>query len=200
MILSDRSIREAMVEGRIGIDPLEDDQIQPASVDVRLGNRIMVMRDDLIRHASPFDPGRGEVGGGEHDYKTIDLSDDAALPSSYVLRPGTFILAATMECITLDDQTVAMLEGKSSLGRLGVVIHQTAGLIDPGWNGRITLEISNVAQRAVRLRPGMKIGQLTFTATSTRVARAYGHPELGSRYQGDMEVGPSLGVSSAVRT
>ena len=174
MILSDRSIREALDEGAIKINPLGPNAIQPTSIDVRLGHLFRVFNSHRYSYIDPLE-------------EQPDLTEVVALDPDdvFTLHPGEFVLASTFEVVQLDDGHAAALEGKSSLGRLGLVVHQTAGWIDPGFNGAITLEMSNATRLPIRLRPRMWVGQLVFFATSSRASRPYGHPELGSRYQGD---------------
>src|ERR671932_561456 len=152
MILSDATIRRLLAEGRIVIDPLEEAHIQPASVDVRLGSTFLTFR----RHTtSDIDPWATNDG----------LMDRVTVPEGepFILHPGEFVLGTTLERLTLPDDVVARIEGKSSLGRLGLLIHATAGFVDAGWtNGQITLELSNVAPLPIKLWPGMKVGQLSF--------------------------------------
>ena len=174
MILSDGTIRRLLAEGRIAIEPMDLTLVQPASVDVRLGDRFLVFR----RHTTTdIDP-----------WQTNDnLMEPVTVPEGqpFILHPGEFVLGTTHERLTLPDDVVARIEGKSSLGRLGLLIHATAGFIDPGWtNGQITLELSNVAPLPIRLWPGMKIAQLSFIQMDAPAERPYGHPELGSKYQG----------------
>jgi dCTP deaminase len=174
MILSDGTIRRLLAERRIVIDPLEEIHIQPASVDVRLGDAFLTFR----RHTtSDIDP-----------WQTNDnLMERVTVPEGepFILHPGEFVLGTTLERLTLADDVVARIEGKSSLGRLGLLIHATAGFIDPGWtNGQITLELSNVAPLPIRLWPTMKIAQLSFARMDAPAERPYGHPALGSKYQG----------------
>jgi dCTP deaminase len=173
MILSDRTVRKLLADGHLELDPIEDDQIQPASVDVRLGRGIRVFRNHTAEFIDPY---------GEH----TDLTElvEIAEGSPFVLHPGEFVLGSTIERIGLPDDIVARVDGKSSLGRLGILIHATAGFIDAGFNGQITLELSNVATLPIRLWPGMKIGQISFMRLDEPVERPYGHPELGSKYQG----------------
>jgi len=174
MILSDGTIRKLLAEGRIIIDPLDDKFIQPASVDVRLDDAFLVFR----RHtSSDIDP--WNVGDQLMERVSVKEGDP------FILHPGEFVLGTTLERLTLPDDIVARIEGKSSLGRLGLLIHATAGFVDPGWsNGQITLELSNVAPLPIRLWPGMKIAQLSFMQMDQPAERPYGHPELGSKYQG----------------
>ena len=167
MILSDRTVRKLLADGHLELDPLDDDQIQPASVDVRLGRWIRVFRNHTAEYIDPY---------GEH----TDLTELIEIPegSPFVLHPGEFVLGSTIERIGLPDDIVARVDGKSSLGRLGLLIHATAGFIDAGFNGQITLELSNVATLPIRLWPGMKIGQISFMQIDEPVERPYGHPDL----------------------
>jgi len=172
MILSDGSIRRLLAEGRLVLDPLEDGQIQPASVDVRLGSRFLVFRNHTAEVIDPFD-------------KPAHLMEEVAVAEgeAFVLHPGEFVLGTTVEAIGLPDDLVARVEGKSSLGRLGLLIHATAGFVDPGWKrGQITLELSNVATLPIKLWPGMRVGQLSFHTLDAPAQRPYGHPALNSKY------------------
>jgi dCTP deaminase len=180
VVLSDRDIRAAIASGRIGIDPFDPECVQPASVDIRLDRLFRVFRS--TRH--PF----------------IDLarvSDDitelveVADGDRFILHPGEFVLGSTRERIRLSDDLVSRVEGKSSLGRLGLLIHSTAGFIDPAWDGHITLELSNVNSIPITLYPGMRVGQLSFFPLSGPAERPYGSPELGSSYQGQTGPTPS---------
>ena len=174
MILSDGTIRRLLNEGRLLIAPLDDNQIQPASVDIRLGSTFLAFR----RHTSEcIDP--REMNDALMEPMTVD--DDRP----FILHPGEFALGTTLERLTLPADIVARVEGKSSLGRLGLLIHATAGFVDAGWtNGQITLELSNVAPLPIKLWPGMKIGQLSFMQMDAPAERPYGHPDLNSKYQG----------------
>lgn len=172
MILSDGSIREALDAGRIGIDPLADDAIQPSSVDVRLGGTFRVFANHRyptidVRHPQPDLTDLIEAGDGP-----------------FVLHPGEFVLGSTLERITLPSDIVARLEGKSSLARLGLVIHSTAGFIDAGFDGDVTLELSNVATLPILLYPGMKIAQFAFFMLDKPAENPYGSGTIGSKYQG----------------
>jgi dCTP deaminase len=180
MVLSDRTIREALSEGRIVIDPVDFRDIQPSSVDLHLGADFQVFRNSRYPY---IDPGRDQAG--------LTEVVAASTEEPFVLHPGEFALGTTVELIALPDDVVGRLEGKSSLGRLGLLIHSTAGYVDPGWEGRLTLELSNVANLPIVLTPGMKIGQISFSQMTTPVDRPYGHPELGSRYQGQDRATPS---------
>lgn len=173
MVLSDHDIKIEMASGRIAIEPTVDRFIQPASVDLRLGSDFRVFRNSS--HVA-IDPERDQPDLTER----IVIADDDA----FVLHPGQFALGTTLECITVPNDILAKLEGKSSLGRLGLMIHSTAGYIDPGWTGQVTLELSNVATLPILLRPGMRIGQISFERMSSPVDVPFGSPELGSHYQG----------------
>ncbi len=180
MVLSDRSIVEQLQAGRIRIEPYDLQDVQPSSVDLHLGNRFQVFRNSRYPY---IDPTREQAG-------LMDLVE-ATIEEPFVLHPGEFVLGATHERVTLPNDIVARLEGKSSLGRLGLLIHSTAGYIDPGWDGTLTLELSNVANLPIVLTPGMPIGQVSFMRMSTPVDRPYGSPGLGSRYQGQIDPTPS---------
>ena len=178
MVLSDRSIREAVAAGHIVIDPLDDDDIQPASVDVHLDDRLLVFRNAR----RPFIDLRREM---EDLTDLMEITDE----DGFNLHPGEFVLASTREHIEIPADLVARLEGKSSLGRVGLVIHSTAGYVDPGWKGRLTLELTNIARLPICLYRGMKIGQISFLRLTTPAERLYGSKELGSKYQG--QTGPT---------
>jgi dCTP deaminase len=180
MILSDRSMREEIARGRIRIEPLADDAIQPSSIDLRLGDRIRVFRNNHIPHI-------------DLRQDTADLTEVVELQQGqpFYLRPGEFALGVTEEWITVPDDLVARLDGKSSLGRLGLLIHATAGLVDPGWEGRLTLELANLAPFPITLFVGMKIGQISYIKMTTPVDVPYGAGKLASKYQGDREPTPS---------
>lgn len=180
VVLSDRSIKEAMASGRISVEPCDEADIQPSSVDLHLGDDFQVFRNSRYPY---IDPAREQPGLTER----VNASPE----EPFVLHPGEFALGTTIERIRLPDDVVGRLEGKSSLGRLGLLIHSTAGYVDPGWDGRLTLELSNVANLPIVLTPGMKIGQISFLRMSTPVDRPYGHPDLGSKYQGQYEATPS---------
>ncbi len=178
MILSDGTIRSLLASGTLIIEPLLPEQVQPASVDVRLGDEFLVFRNHSAEVIDPFERPTDLM-------ETIGVADGHA----FVLHPGEFVLGTTLEMIGLPDDLVARVEGKSSLGRLGLLIHATAGFVDPGWSrGQITLELSNVATLPIKLWPGMKIGQLSFHTLDAPAERPYGHPELNSKYVG--QVGP----------
>lgn len=176
MVLSDRTIREEIAKGRIVIDPLGEGCIQPASVDVHLDKRVLVFRNSR----RPYIDIREEMTDLT---EMIEIEDD----SPFMLHPGEFVLASTLEHIELPEDLVARLEGKSSLGRIGLLIHSTAGYVDPGWKGHLTLELSNVSNLPVTLYYRMKIGQLSYLRLSTPADNLYGSPTLGSKYQGQTD-------------
>ncbi|MQF64567.1 dCTP deaminase [SAR202 cluster bacterium AC-409-J13_OGT_754m] len=173
MVLSDRTIKEELAKGRIVIDPLDPQDIQPASVDLSMDHRLLIFRNTR----RPYIDLRN---------KMEDLTDMIELEENqgFFLHPGEFVLASTREHIEVPDDLVARLEGKSSLGRIGLVIHSTAGYVDPGWKGNLTLELTNIARLPITLYKGMKIGQISFLRLSTPAERIYGSTSLGSKYQG----------------
>jgi dCTP deaminase len=173
VLLSDRDIKAELDSGRVRLDPFAPGMVQPSSIDVRLD-----------RYFRLFD---------NHKYPFIDPAEDQpeltrlieAKPSEpFILHPGEFVLGSTYELVTLPDDIAARLEGKSSLGRLGLLTHSTAGFIDPGFSGHVTLELSNVATLPIKLWPGMKIGQMCFFRLSSPAEKPYGSSEYSSRYQG----------------
>ena len=173
MLLSDRDIRSELSSGRVGLDPLDLGMVQPSSVDVRLDRFFRLFDNHKYQHIDP---------AVDQPDLTRLVEVDATEP--FVLHPGEFVLGATYEAITLPDDIAARLEGKSSLGRLGLLTHSTAGFIDPGFSGHVTLELSNVATLPITLWPGMKIGQLCFFRLSSPAEHPYGSDKYGSRYQG----------------
>ena len=173
MLLSDRDIRSELSSGRVGLDPLDLGMVQPSSVDVRLDRFFRLFDNHKYQHIDP---------AVDQPDLTRLVEVDATEP--FVLHPGEFVLGATYEVITLPDDIAARLEGKSSLGRLGLLTHSTAGFIDPGFSGHVTLELSNVATLPITLWPGMKIGQLCFFRLSSPAEHPYGSEKYGSRYQG----------------
>lgn len=180
MILSDRTIREQLASGRIEIDPLDESCIQPSSIDLTLDPRFLVFRNHT----------RGviDVKVDLTDlYEMVTVPDDEA----FILHPGEFVLGATYERVAVPDDLVARLEGKSSLGRLGLLIHSTAGYVDAGFDGQITLELSNVASLPITLYPKMKIGQVSFVQMTTPADNPYGSGVLGSKYKGQQGPTPS---------
>ena len=176
VVLSDRTIKEEMAKGRIVVEPLGEGCVQPASVDVHLDRRLLVFRNSRRPYI--------DVHEDTSDLtEMVEIEDD--IP--FILHPGEFVLASTLEHIELPDDLVARLEGKSSLGRIGLLIHSTAGYVDPGWKGHLTLELSNVANLPVTLYYAMKIGQLSYLRLSTPAENLYGSPALGSKYQGQTD-------------
>jgi dCTP deaminase len=180
VILSDRTIREELASGRIVIDPLDHADIQPSSVDLRIDRYFRVFRN--------------------HSMKVIDVKEDQeeltelveiGEDDAFILHPGEFVLGSTAERVALPNDLVARLEGKSSLGRLGLLIHSTAGFVDAGWDGHLTLELSNVANLPITLYPGMKIGQISFLLMTTPADVPYGSAQVGSKYQGQRGPTPS---------
>ncbi|MCH7626087.1 MAG: dCTP deaminase [Chloroflexi bacterium] len=176
MVLSDRTIKQMLEEGRIVVDPLGENCIQPASIDVHLDRQILVFRNSR----RPYIDVREDMSDLT---EMVTIDDDRA----FMLHPGEFVLGSTLEHIELPDDIVARLEGKSSLGRVGLLIHSTAGYVDPGWKGHLTLELSNVANLPITLYQGMKIGQISYAQLSTAADRPYGTPGLGSKYQGQLQ-------------
>ncbi|HEY5639245.1 MAG TPA: dCTP deaminase [Dehalococcoidia bacterium] len=179
-VLSDRTIREEIEKGRIVIDPLDDGAVQPASVDLRLSGLFRVFRSS----SKPFIDVRQPV---DDLTELVEIGAD----EPFVIQPGTFFLGSTLETVTLPEDIVGRVDGKSSLGRLGLLVHATAGYIDPGWTGRLTLELSNQSQMPIALYRGMRIAQISFLRLSTPVDRPYGSPGLGSKYQGQTGPTPS---------
>lgn len=178
--MSDRTIREELRRGRIVIRPLDESCIQPASVDIHLDRKVLVFRNTR----RPFIDIHESMDG---------LTEMQEIPEQepFILHPGEFVLGSTLEFIGLPDDLVARLEGKSSLGRIGLLIHSTAGYVDPGWQGHLTLELSNVSRLPITLYYRMKIGQVSFLRLTAPAERLYGAPELGSKYQGQEEPTPS---------
>ena len=180
MVLSDRTIARCLEEGRIEIDPYDDSLLQPSSVDVRVDRYFRVFRNSRYPYI--------DVKAQQEDLTELVEVDDG---EPFILHPGEFVLGSTLERVTLPDDLVARLEGKSSLGRLGLLIHSTAGFIDPGWDGHVTLELSNVANLPITIYPRMKIGQLSFVQLTEAAERPYGSEGIGSKYQGQRGPTPS---------
>ncbi|HEX7804874.1 MAG TPA: dCTP deaminase [Cellulomonas sp.] len=173
MLLSDRDIRTELDSERVRLDPYDPAMIQPSSIDVRLD-----------RYFRLFDNHKYPVIDPAIDQPDLTHLVDVANGDPFVLHPGEFVLGSTYEAVTLPDDIAARLEGKSSLGRLGLMTHSTAGFIDPGFSGHVTLELSNVATLPILLWPGMKIGQMCFFRLSSAAEFPYGSDRYGSRYQG----------------
>lgn len=180
MIFSDISIKEAVASGRITIDPYDESMVQPSSIDLRCDPNFRVFENHRYALIDPKAP---------QDDLTKGVTATEGDP--FILHPGEFVLGSTLETIGLADDVVARLEGKSSLGRLGLLIHSTAGFIDPGFKGQVTLELSNVANLPIAIYPGMKIGQVSFYQMTTPAEFPYGSPRLGSKYQGQTGPTPS---------
>jgi dCTP deaminase len=180
VILSDRSLREQIAAGRIVIDPFDERCVQPSSIDVKIGNLFRVFRN----HTS----GVIDVKQNQEDLtELITIPEDGV----FMLHPGEFVLGTTLETVSVPDDLVSRIEGKSSLGRLGLIIHSTAGFIDPGFSGHVTLELTNIATLPITLYPGMKIGQVSFMQMTTSADNPYGSGARGSKYQGQRGPTPS---------
>jgi dCTP deaminase len=173
VLLSDRDIRKEIESGRINVEPYDPSMVQPSSIDVRMDRYFRVFENHRYPHIDP--------AVEQSDLtRLVEPEDD----EPFILHPGEFVLASTYEVVTLPDDVAARLEGKSSLGRLGLLTHSTAGFIDPGFSGHVTLELSNVATLPIKLWPGMKIGQLCMFRLSSPAEDPYGSAKHGSRYQG----------------
>ena len=180
MVLSDRTIRSELEAGRIVIDPYDETMVQPSSVDVRVDNRFRVFHNARYPYIDVRQP---------MDDLTEPVQVEGGEP--FILHPGEFVLGQTLERVTLPNDLVARLEGKSSLGRLGLLIHSTAGFVDSGFSGNLTLELSNVANLPITIYQGMPIGQISFMRMDGPVERPYGSDRAGSKYQGQAEPTPS---------
>ena len=176
MVLSDKTIKEYLEKGNILIDPLDEKDIQPASVDLHIDNGILVFKNS----SEPFIDLRKEL---PNLTEKIEIQKE----EPFMLHPGEFVLASTIERIKLGTNVVGRLEGKSSLGRVGLLIHSTAGYVDPGWDGQLTLELTNVAKLPITLYYGMRIGQISFLGLSSEAENPYGSSKLSSRYQGQSD-------------
>jgi dCTP deaminase len=189
VLLSDRDIRAEIASGRVVLDPFDVTMVQPSSVDVRMDKFFRVFENHRYPHIDPA-------------VEQADLTREVepAEDEPFILHPGEFVLASTYEVITLPDDVAGRLEGKSSLGRLGLLTHSTAGWIDPGFSGHVTLELSNVATLPIKLWPGMKIGQLCLFRTSSPVEHPYGSSAYGSRYQDQRGPTPSRSWQNFHRT
>jgi len=173
VLLSDRDIRAEIDGGRVRLDPYEEAMVQPSSIDVRI--------DKFFRL---FDNHKYPVIDPAQDQPDLTRLVEVEPGEPFILHPGEFVLGSTYEQVTLPDDIAARLEGKSSLGRLGLLTHSTAGFIDPGFTGHVTLELSNVATLPIKLWPGMKIGQMCFFRLTSPAEKPYGTQAYGSRYQG----------------
>ena len=181
MVLSDRDIRAEIAAGRIVIDPFVAEAVQPSSVDLHLDRRFRVFRNSRYPYI--------DVRVDQPDMtELVEIAGD----DPFILHPGEFVLGSTLERVQLPNDLVARLEGKSSLGRLGLLIHSTAGYVDPGWEGNLTLELSNVANLPITLYDGMKIGQISFQRLSSAAEVGYGDASIGSKYRGQRDPTASL--------
>jgi dCTP deaminase len=189
VLLSDRDLRAEIAAGRLGIDPFEDALVQPSSVDVRLDSLFRVFNNTRYTHIDPAQ---------QQDELTSLVEPAEGEP--FVLHPGEFVLGSTLETCTLPEDLAGRLEGKSSLGRLGLLTHSTAGFIDPGFSGHITLELSNVANLPITLWPGMKIGQLCILRLTSPAEHPYGSASVGSKYQGQRGPTPSRSYLNFIRS
>ncbi len=189
MLLSDQDLRKEVESGRLVLDPFDVEMLQPSSFDVRLDRYFRVFNNTRYTHIDPAQ---------QQDDLTSLIEAEEGEP--FVLHPGEFVLGSTYEMVTLPDDLAGRLEGKSSLGRLGLLTHSTAGFIDPGFSGHITLELSNVANLPITLHPGMKIGQLCLFKLSSPAEHPYGSKQAGSRYQGQRGPTPSRAYLNFHRT
>jgi dCTP deaminase len=174
-VLSDRTIRRLVDDGRLVVDPWDADLVQPASIDLRLGDSFRVFHNHRVTAIDLRDV-------------PTNLTEEVAIgrDEAFVIHPGEFCLGRTLEWVELPDDVVARVEGKSSVGRLGLIVHATAGFVDPGWKGTLTLELNNLTRVPIKLYPGLLIAQLSFMALDRPAERPYGSPELGSHYQGQV--------------
>ena len=188
-VLSDGTIRRLVEAGRIKVDPWDPGMVQPASVDLRLGNTFRVFHNHRAAAIDLDDPPK-------------DLTEQVSIQDGepFVIHPGEFVLGRTLEWVELPDDIVARIEGKSSLGRLGLIVHATAGFVDPGFSGHVTLELANVATLPIKLYPGMKIGQFCFFRLTSPSEHPYGSSKYGSRYQGQRGPTPSRSYQNFHRT
>jgi dCTP deaminase len=188
-VLSDGTIRRLVEEGRIKIDPWDETMVQPASVDLRLGPSFRVFHNHRVTAIDLREP-------------PSDLTEQVVVGDGepFVIHPGEFCLGRTQEWVELPDDIVARIEGKSSLGRLGLIVHATAGFCDPGWQGTLTLELNNLTRVPIKLWPGLPIAQLSFMTLDAPAERPYGHPDLGSHYHGQVEATESRYEGGPART
>jgi dCTP deaminase len=189
VLLSDRDIRAELDAKRVALEPFDPGMVQPSSIDVRLDRFFRVFENHRYPHIDPAE---------DQPELTREVEPEGEEP--FILHPGEFVLGSTYEVVTLPDDVAARLEGKSSLGRLGLLTHSTAGFIDPGFSGHVTLELANVANLPIKLWPGMKIGQLCFFRLSSPAEFPYGSEKYGSRYQGQRGPTPSRSFQSFHRT
>jgi dCTP deaminase len=189
VLLSDRDIAAELESGRIALEPWDPEMLQPSSVDFRLDRYFRVFENHRYPHIDP---------AADQSDLTREVEPEGDEP--FILHPGEFVLGSTLEVVSLPDDLAARVEGKSSLGRLGLLTHATAGFVDPGFSGHVTLELANVATLPILLYPGMKIGQLCFFRLSSPSEHPYGSSRYGSRYQGQRGPTPSKSYASFHRT
>lgn len=189
MLLSDRDILAEIEQQRIQVEPYDESMIQPSSIDFRLDRFFRVFENHKYPHIDPA-----------ADQSDLTRMVEPEGDDAFILHPGEFVLGSTYEVVTLPDDLAARVEGKSSLGRLGLLTHATAGFVDPGFSGHVTLELANVATLPIKLYPGMKIGQLCFFRLSTPSLHPYGSAKYGSRYQGQRGPTPSKSYANFHRT
>jgi dCTP deaminase len=189
VLLSDRDLRAEIESGRVGVDPYDPAMIQPSSVDLRLDRYFRVFQNHRYGHIDPAEA-----------QEDLTVLIEPARDEPFILHPGEFVLGSTYETVSLPDDLAGRLEGKSSLGRLGLLTHSTAGFIDPGFTGHVTLELSNVATLPIKLWPGMKIGQLCLLRMTSAAEHPYGSTQAGSRYQGQRGPTPSRSYLNFSRT
>ena len=189
MLLSDRDIRAELAAERVALEPFDESMIQPSSIDVRLDRFFRTFENHRYPHIDPAE-----------DQPDLTRAVEPVGEEPFILHPGEFVLGSTLEVVTLPDDLAARVEGKSSLGRLGLLTHATAGFVDPGFSGHVTLELANVATLPIKLYPGMKIGQFCFFRLSSPSQHPYGSEKYGSRYQGQRGPTPSRSFQSFHRT
>ena len=189
MLLSDRDIRAELDAGRVALEPFDEAMIQPSSIDFRLDKFFRVFENHRYPHIDPA-----------QDQSDLTRMVETVGEEPFILHPGEFVLGSTYEVVSLPDDIAARVEGKSSLGRLGLLTHATAGFVDPGFSGHVTLELANVATLPIKLYPGMKIGQLCFFRLSSPAEHPYGSAKYGSRYQGQRGPTASKSFQSFQRT
>jgi dCTP deaminase len=189
VLLSDRDILAEIHDKRIVVDPYDEAMVQPSSIDFRLDRYFRVFENHRYPHIDPA-----------ADQSDLTRMVEPVGDEPFILHPGEFVLGSTLEVVTLPDDLAARVEGKSSLGRLGLLTHATAGFVDPGFSGHVTLELANVATLPIKLYPGMKIGQLCFFRLSSPAEHPYGSAKYGSRYQGQRGPTPSRSFANFHRS
>ena len=189
MLLSDRDILKELEAGQVSLEPFDASMVQPSSVDVRLDRFFRTFENHRYPHIDPAE-----------DQPDLTRAVEPEGEEPFILHPGEFVLGSTYEVVSLPDDIAARVEGKSSLGRLGLLTHATAGFVDPGFSGHVTLELANVATLPIKLYPGMKIGQFCFFRLSSPSQHPYGSEKYGSRYQGQRGPTPSRSYANFHRT